>query len=121
MCVCGISADVAVIKPTPCNPSPCGHNAICKEQNGAGSCSCIPDYTGDPYEGCRPECIMNSECPSDKACIKSKCQDPCPGTCGFNALCRVINHVPSCTCLEQYTGDPLKYCSAIPISRKFNY
>jgi len=36
----------------PCEPSPCGINAICKEQNGAGSCSCLPEYFGNPYEGC---------------------------------------------------------------------
>ncbi|XP_066901573.1 neurogenic locus notch homolog protein 1-like, partial [Halyomorpha halys] len=99
---------------TPCQPSPCGANAICREQNGAGSCSCLPEYIGNPYEGCRPECVLNSDCPSNRACIKNKCQDPCPGTCGQNAECHVVNHIPVCTCNSGYTGDPFKYCNLIP-------
>ncbi len=100
---------------TPCVPSPCGANAICREQNGAGSCSCLPDYLGDPYEGCRPECLVNSDCPLNKACVNTKCKDPCPGTCGPNAECRTVTHTPSCTCLPGYSGDPFRYCSPIPV------
>lgn len=97
----------------PCNPSPCGANAICKERNGAGSCSCLPEYFGDPYTGCRPECVINTDCDRSKACLNNKCRDPCPGTCGINAECRVINHAPSCTCRIGYSGDPLKACTVI--------
>lgn len=96
---------------TPCVPSPCGSNAICREQNGAGSCSCIQDYIGNPYEGCRPECTINSDCPTNKACIRNKCEDPCPGTCGPNALCQVINHIPTCTCITGYSGNPFTICT----------
>lgn len=99
---------------TPCIPSPCGPNAVCREQNGAGSCTCLPEYFGDPYQECRPECLVNSDCPSNKACVNNKCRDPCPGTCGINADCRVISHVPSCTCLPSYTGNPFVSCSPIP-------
>ncbi|KAG8227100.1 hypothetical protein J437_LFUL007437 [Ladona fulva] len=99
---------------TPCHPSPCGANALCREQNGAGSCTCIEDHFGNPYEGCRPECVINSDCPSSRACIQKKCQDPCPGTCGQNANCQVVNHLPSCTCHPGYTGDPFRYCSPTP-------
>lgn len=95
----------------PCSPSPCGSNAVCREQNGAGSCSCLPEYFGNPYEGCRPECVLNSDCASNRACIRNKCQDPCPGTCGQNAECQVVNHLPLCTCFPGYTGDPFRYCS----------
>lgn len=95
----------------PCTPNPCGSNAVCREQNGAGSCNCLPEYIGNPYEGCRPECVLNSDCPSNKACLRNKCQDPCPGTCGRNALCQVINHLPSCNCNAGLTGDPYSYCS----------
>lgn len=102
---------VAVEIRTPCIPSPCGSNAICREQNGAGSCSCIQDYIGNPYEGCRPECTLSSDCPMDKACIRNKCQNPCPGTCGPNAICQVINHLPTCTCIEGYTGNPFTVCT----------
>ena len=104
--------------PTPCIPSPCGSNAICREQNGAGACSCVDEYIGNPYEGCRPECVLNSDCPSNLACISNKCQDPCPGTCGQNAVCQVVNHLPSCTCFSGYTGDPFRYCNVIQNERK---
>ncbi|KRT79966.1 EGF domain-containing protein, partial [Oryctes borbonicus] len=100
---------------TPCQPSPCGANAQCREQNGAGACVCLPTYIGNPYEGCRPECVLNTDCPSNKACINNKCKDPCPGTCGQNANCQVINHLPSCTCIVGYTGDPFRYCNLITI------
>ncbi|CAH1404987.1 unnamed protein product [Nezara viridula] len=100
----------------PCNPSPCGANAVCKERNGAGSCSCLPEYFGDPYSGCRPECVTNSDCDRSKACMNNKCKDPCPGTCGINAECRVINHAPSCSCLQGYSGDPLTKCLIIQAS-----
>lgn len=102
------------ISTNPCVPSPCGSNAICKEQNGAGSCVCLPEYTGNPYEGCRPECLINTDCPPSKACFKNKCQDPCPGTCGQNANCQVVSHIPSCTCSPSYTGNPFIYCTPIP-------
>jgi len=101
----------------PCEPSPCGTNAICKEQNGAGSCSCLPEYFGNPYEGCKPECVVNAECQSNKACINNKCKDPCLGTCAQNAECQVINHSPTCTCYNGYTGDPFRYCHIIPPQR----
>lgn len=117
-----ISVPVAQEIITPCVPSPCGPNAICREQNGAGSCSCIADYIGNPYEGCRPECVLNSDCPSDKACIRGKCADPCPGTCGQNAECQTINHLPTCTCINGFTGDPFRYCNLPPPERKlFTY
>lgn len=94
----------------PCNPSPCGANAVCKERNGAGSCVCLPEYQGDPYSGCRPECTMNSDCPRNRACSNQKCKDPCPGTCGLNAECNVFNHAPTCTCRSGYQGNPLVSC-----------
>lgn len=101
----------------PCNPSPCGINAICKELNGIGSCTCISEYFGDPYVECRPECIMNNDCARDKACINNKCRNPCPGTCGINAECFVNNHIPTCICFAQYTGNPLTSCHLIPASK----
>lgn len=105
------------ITTTPCESNPCGPNAICKEQNGVGSCTCDPDYFGNPYEGCRPECITNSDCSSNLACINMKCRNPCPGTCGRNAECNVINHNPICSCYKDYTGDPFRYCSFIETGR----
>lgn len=107
---CIIQREPLIEHLSPCNPSPCGTNAICKEQNGVGSCQCLPEHFGNPYEGCRPECILNSDCPSNKACTQNKCRDPCPGTCGQNAECHVVNHLPSCNCIQGYSGDPYRFC-----------
>lgn len=95
----------------PCYANPCGENALCSERNGIAKCTCIEPYIGDPYTtGCRPECVLNSECPSQLACIKQHCRDPCAGTCGSNAECLVINHLPSCSCINGFIGDPFIGC-----------
>ena len=100
----------------PCNPSPCGSNARCTSRNRAGACQCIPEYFGDPYVACRPECTINADCPSALACVNLHCVDPCPGVCGINAQCRALNHNPTCTCNPGYRGDPFSACSLIPSS-----
>lgn len=97
----------------PCVPSPCGQNAECRDINGSPSCSCLPTYLGSP-PNCRPECTVNSDCPSHQACIRQKCMDPCPGSCGVGALCNVLNHTPICTCPAGYTGDPFTICNPAP-------
>jgi hypothetical protein len=105
----------------PCSPSPCGFNAQCIEKNNIGSCICVPDYFGDPYEGCRPECVTSSDCGLNLACVSNKCKDPCPGVCGQNAECRVINHIPTCNCISSYEGDPFRICTPIrdePVTEK---
>lgn len=91
----------------PCNPSPCGANAQCNN----GQCTCLPEYQGDPYSGCRPECVINNDCSRDKACVRNKCIDPCPGTCGQNAICDVINHIPMCSCPQGMAGNAFVQCS----------
>ena len=63
---------------------------------------------------CRPECTINPECPSNKACRNLKCVDPCPGLCGINAECRVINHLGTCTCFPGYCGDLFTLCLKPP-------
>lgn len=93
-----------------CQPSPCGANAKCSEQNGVPKCSCIEKYHGDPYTLCRPECLLNNDCPVNKACKNMVCYDPCPGSCGFNAICEVINHIPTCACKKGYFGQPFQGC-----------
>lgn len=102
----------------PCQPSPCGSNAVCNEQNGVAVCKCLSEYVGNPYESCRPECTINSDCSTNMACIRSKCQNPCLGTCGFNADCQVVQHLPICTCTAGYTGDPFVNCNLMPRERK---
>lgn len=99
---------------TACQTNPCGVNAVCKERDNAGSCTCLPEYYGDPYVECRPECVMNSDCPMHKACVNMKCIDPCVGVCGASAECFVANHAPYCSCLCGYTGNPSVGCYEIP-------
>lgn len=102
---------VIVVPKDPCNPSPCGENALCSVSGGAAKCACIPPYIGNPYSGgCRPECTMNSECPSHLSCLSLHCRDPCEGLCGVNAECSVFNHVPVCTCAKGLVGDPQTAC-----------
>lgn len=97
----------------PCNPSPCGPNSVCRVNNGVAVCSCQPSYVGSP-PSCRPECVVSAECPLTQACLASKCRDPCPGTCGQNARCQVVNHNPICSCSPGNTGDPFRQCFPIP-------
>lgn len=101
----------------PCSPSPCGPNSECRNKNGLASCSCLPTFIGQP-PNCRPECSINSECPSDQACINQKCRDPCPGACGLNTYCRIINHTPTCACSDGFVGNPFISCSPKLLPRK---
>lgn len=90
----------------PCIPNPCGANAKCDD----GVCTCLPEFQGDPYEGCRPECILSNDCANNKACVRNKCIDPCPGICGQGAECAVLNHIPVCTCPTGYKGNAFVAC-----------
>ena len=103
----------------PCDPNPCGPNSNPPRNVGDRcQCTCLPEMIGSP-PNCRPECVVNSDCPSNEACQRNKCIDPCPGTCGINALCRVMNHVPTCTCIEDYIGDPFTACKRKPLRKLF--
>ena len=102
--------EVSTSRPNPCVPPPCGTNAECRVEGAAAVCSCIQDYIGDPEDSCQPECITNADCDEDEACISQKCSDPCPGLCGVNAECEVVNHNPICFCPEHLTGDPFRLC-----------
>lgn len=98
----------------PCQPSPCGPNSECKVIGDSPSCACLTDFIGSP-PNCRPECIANSECPNELACINNKCKDPCPGSCGTGAECRVVSHAPQCICPSGYTGDAFISCNIVNI------
>lgn len=97
----------------PCVPSPCGPNSDCQVRGESPACSCLAQFIGTP-PNCRPECTINPECPSQFACINQKCKDPCPGSCGANAECTVVNHNAMCTCSSGYTGDPFSACMPVP-------
>lgn len=90
----------------PCHPSPCGPNSVCNN----GVCSCVAGYHGDAYLGCRPECVYNTDCPLNKGCLQNKCVNPCIGTCGLNANCEVMNHVPMCSCPKGMSGNAFIEC-----------
>lgn len=100
----------------PCQPSPCGPNSQCRAFNEQSVCSCVQGYIGSP-PACRPECVSSSECQLNEACVNQKCIDPCPGTCGINTLCHVVNHNPICSCQNGFSGDPFTRCQ--PISKYF--
>lgn len=100
----------------PCNPSPCGFNANCRD----GICTCLNEYQGDPYVGCKPECVTNSDCPLDKVCSRNKCVNPCPGTCALSAQCNVYNHIPICTCPQGMTGNAFIECHTVE-SKLYTY
>lgn len=98
--------------PNPCVPSPCGPYSECHVIGSQASCRCRDNYVGVPPQ-CRPECVVNTDCSPPLACISEKCRDPCPGSCGLNAKCTVQNHIPICSCLPDYTGDPFTQCTII--------
>lgn len=99
----------------PCVPSPCGPFATCRESGYANvpTCTCLENYIGSP-PNCRPECTVDSECNSDRACLRQKCRDPCLGSCGIGAQCLVVNHMAVCLCPKGYTGDAFANCFPEP-------
>lgn len=100
-----------------CVPNPCGNFAQCNEVGRSYVCHCLPNYYGTP-PFCRPECTVNSDCPNTKSCVNERCIDPCPGSCGLNSVCNVINHVPNCACKPGYEGDAFVRCQPIVIAGK---
>lgn len=103
----------------PCVPSPCGPNSICHPKDTTPTCSCLPNYIGRP-PCCRPECTINAECYGNLACVNERCIDPCPGSCGINAFCKVISHNPVCKCHDGFSGDPFIACTPTPITSKIS-
>lgn len=101
----------------PCVPTPCGPNSQCRAIGSQPACSCLSNYIGAP-PNCRPECTLNAECSNNLACQNERCIDPCPGSCGINAQCIVINHNVVCTCIQGFIGDPLSQCNPAPIASK---
>lgn len=96
----------------PCNKVQCGINAMCQDLGEEALCFCPPDFYGDPTIECKPECLMNSDCSSNEACINNKCKDPCTfdNICGINAVCLCSEHTVSCLCPDGYIGDPMTQC-----------
>lgn len=100
----------------PCNTISCGINADCVVIKHKAECECPPGSHGDPHKECiKLECLKDTDCESNAACVNSKCINPCniPRACGRNADCLARSHIGYCSCLPGYTGDPLLGC--IPI------
>jgi len=93
-------------KPDPCDPSPCGPGAVCTVSGlGNAICRCEPGLIPNPdtITGCKPECIIDPDCPGDYVCEQQKCiprPDPCdPSPCGPGAICTVgPSGNPICRC-----------------------
>jgi len=96
----------------PCTANACGQYAQCSVRNHIQTCTCPPDFLGDPYTRCFAECTSHADCPANRACIGLKCGDPCAGACGTNAVCRVdkSTHKAICSCPQGYTGHPFEFC-----------
>ncbi|KAI2804698.1 hypothetical protein BLOT_003686 [Blomia tropicalis] len=98
------------------NRNICSVGATCTNLVGSFKCSC--PFGGDPYgEGClgdyvREGCLHDSDCELDKACIDSKCINPCleNNACGQNAVCTAKNHQKECNCRPLFFGDPNVIC-----------
>lgn len=57
-------------------------------------------------------CRRDSDCTFDKACVNSRCVNPCDvqDRCGRNADCRPIVHRPHCSCKPGFDGNAYDYC-----------
>lgn len=105
---------------SPCErQNACGLNANCQAQAHQAICTCPLNSRGDPTIECvHIECADNDDCSGEKACLDSKCIDPCslPNACGALARCSVQNHIGVCSCEAGSTGDAklgcvqLQYC-----------
>ncbi|XP_040568316.1 zonadhesin [Lepeophtheirus salmonis] len=118
-----------IVRPDPCDPSPCGDGAICEENAyGNPTCHCklglIPKP--DPFIRCGPECVIDRDCNQGYICNNTKCviePDPCqPSPCGIGALCTKTGRSLGfyCDCPEKYFGDPNVECKKIVVIGSVN-
>lgn len=93
--------------------SSCGRQANCYGSNHRAVCECAPGFMGNPKISCvLLGCRSDSDCPSNKACVNNKCDDPCVGAepCGPASECKVFNHKVNCVCPPDYVMDPIAGC-----------
>ncbi|KAK7008174.1 hypothetical protein SK128_009294 [Halocaridina rubra] len=93
----------------PCTNA-CGTDAFCEVTNHRAVCQCPQYYEGDPYSRCFAECTKHDDCRSYQACYQLKCIDPCEGSCGIGANCKVEDHKAICSCPKDFTGHPFDRC-----------
>lgn len=98
----------------------CTIDEVCKVYEHRPQCAC-PSGTIAQNNGCEPLrnipiCRYDQDCPSQTACIRGECTNPCNATqpCGVNAQCRVLDTIPirtmTCECLPGYTGNAAIQC-----------
>ncbi|XP_047739046.1 uncharacterized protein LOC108675679 isoform X4 [Hyalella azteca] len=97
---------------------PCAPEAICEVIDKKPKCTCPPGYIGNANVNCylipaaEPQCTIDQDCSTDRACIDAACSDPCivEDPCGKNALCRTQQHRPVCYCPASWAGNPKEEC-----------
>jgi len=108
-----------VLKPDPCDPSPCGPGTRCMSNKlGNPICRCLQGLIPKPdtITGCGPECERDPDCQSGYICQNQKCveaPDPCdPNPCGPGAICtpQGISGF-TCKCPSGSFGDPKISCT----------
>ncbi|XP_022241756.1 fibrillin-1-like [Limulus polyphemus] len=110
-----------------CELAPCHSSAKCVHVPGSYKCHCPTGYLGDPYtNGCHhPNSCPNgdSDCPTDSACMDDPnegflCKNPCEqASCGSNSNCQVIDHQATCSCLDNFRGNPTPNDGCVRVSQ----
>ncbi len=111
--------------------NPCAPTAICSTNRHTASCSCPPGLVGDPFVQCAvndpiptiddPDCEVDSDCPSGRACINDICVNPCYtlSPCDATAICSVVDTVPFrtmiCSCREGWQPDTDRSCVPVDL------
>ena len=68
-----------------------------------------------------PDCIVDADCPSGRACINEQCRNPCYelNPCDPTAVCSVVDTVPFrtmiCSCRTGWVPETDRSCVPIPI------
>ena len=94
---------------------PCGKEALCETSSHRPVCRCPSGWAGNPYEQCfKYECLVDDDCPFDKACVNKECTNPCNRLiCGSRAECRVDRHEAICFCPPGLQGNPVIACQEV--------
>ncbi|CAL4121255.1 unnamed protein product, partial [Meganyctiphanes norvegica] len=91
-----------------CSGIACGENGECfwDEVQKKADCRCKGNDQYDPSTGQCQECVGNSNCQHDQACLSGTCRRVCDGACATGGQCTSQNHVAKCTCNGELKGNP---------------